>query len=73
MKLPLHNALRLIKRAQEEETKEYFFRIYLVQLPNMDEKTYKSFNQFYDDIKPKNIEIDTRSKDDIMNEILGRG
>jgi hypothetical protein len=54
----------------DEDTKEYAFRIYLAQYSNMDKKTYISFNEFWDNIKPKKAVLDTRNKDDIMQDIL---
>lgn len=70
LKLPLKRATKLILKAQEEETKEYAFKIYLASYPNMDKKNFKSFNDFWEEIKPKKIEIDKRSEDEIMKEIL---
>lgn len=36
----------------------------------MDKKNFKSFEGFWEDIKPKRIEMDNRSKEEIMREIL---
>jgi len=33
--------------------------------------TYETFDEFYEKVNPSKIEIDTRSKDEIMAEILG--
>lgn len=54
----------------EEDTREYAFRIYLASYPNMTKETFKTFNEFYEEIKPKKVELDTRSEDEIMQEIL---
>lgn len=54
----------------EEDTQEYAFRIYLASYPNMTQENFKTFNEFYEEIKPKKVELDTRSKDEIMQEIL---
>jgi len=62
--------LELIEKAQEEETREYAFRIYLAIHPKADPKKFKTFNEFWEEIKPKKIEYDTRSQDEIMQEIL---
>lgn len=70
LKLPLKRATKLIKKAQEEETREYAFRIYLAAYPNMDKKNFKSFDNFWEEIKPKRIKLDNRSEEEIMNEIL---
>lgn|GEM_PF-3023803 len=70
LKLPLKRATKLIVKAQEEETKEYYYRWWLVRYPLYDKKTYESFEEFYDKVKPKKIKIDNRSEDEIMSEIL---
>lgn len=36
----------------------------------MTKDNFKSFNEFWEEIKPKNIELDIRSEDEIMLEIL---
>ncbi len=66
----MKKSIKLIGKAQEEETKEHAFRIYLASYPNMTKENFKSFNDFWEEIKPKKIEIDKRSEDEIMKEIL---
>ena len=68
--LPLRRGLKLLVKAQEEDTKEYAFRIYLAKYPNMDKSNFRTFNEFWEEIKPQNVVQDTRSKDDIMQELL---
>jgi wyosine [tRNA(Phe)-imidazoG37] synthetase (radical SAM superfamily) len=68
--LPLRRGLKLLKKAMEEDTKEYAFRIYLAVYPNMDKKNFKSFNEYWEEIKPKKVELDLRTEEDIMQEIL---
>jgi wyosine [tRNA(Phe)-imidazoG37] synthetase (radical SAM superfamily) len=70
LRLPLKNSMRLIEKANEEENKEYFYRWWLVRYPLYDQKTYESFNEFYDKVAPKKIEMDTRSTEDIMGDVL---
>lgn len=36
----------------------------------MNEDNFKTFNQFYDENKPQKITIDSRSEDEIMQDIL---
>lgn len=38
--------------------------------PNMDKKTYKPFEQYYQEAVPAKVQLDDRSMDDIMDEIL---
>lgn len=68
--MPLSKSIKLIEKAQEEETREYAFRIYLAAYPNMGKENFKSFNEFWEEIKPKKVEVDTRSKEEIMEEIM---
>ena len=70
MDLPLPRAFSLIELAQEEETKEVMFRLYLSDRPNMDKKTFMTFDEYYKKYRPKRIITDNRSKDDIMAELL---
>lgn len=70
LKLPLDKALKLIEKAQEEETKDYYYRWWLVRYPLYDKNNYESFNDFYEKYKPQKIVYDMRSKDELMNEIL---
>lgn len=61
--------MKLIKQAQEDETKEYAFRIYLAMHPKADPEKFTTFNEYWEEIKPNNAEIDARTKDEIMKEI----
>ena len=70
MDLPLPRAFSLIELAQEEETKEVMFRLYLSDRPNMDKKTFMTFKEYYEKYKPKNIVVDKRSKEQILEELL---
>ena len=70
MDLPLPRAFSLIEMAQEEETREVMFRLYLSDRPNMDKKTFMTFKEYYEKYKPKNIVVDKRSKEQILEELL---
>lgn len=70
MDLPLPRAFSLIELAQEEETKEAMFRLYLVDRPNMDKKTFMTFNEYYNTYHTPKVKLDTRSDDEIMAELL---
>ena len=70
MDLPLPRAFSLIELAQEEETKEVMFRLYLSDRPNMDKKTFMTFKEYDEKYKPKNIVVDKRSKEQILEELL---
>jgi predicted transcriptional regulator len=36
----------------------------------MTKENFKTFNEYYDEMKPRKIEYDIRSRDEIMQEIL---
>lgn len=61
--------MKLIQKAQEENTREDAYRLYLALRPIMTEKNVKSFNEFWEDIKPQKIIIDQRDTDEIMKEM----
>lgn len=66
----MKRGIKLIKKAMEEDTRDYAFHIYLAAYPNMDKKNFKSFNEFWEEAKPQKIVIDARSEDEIMKEIF---
>jgi len=70
LKLPFKKAIKLILKAQEEETKEYAFRLYISDKPRMNKDNYKTFNEYWEDIRPKQIITDTRSEEEIMMELI---
>ena len=70
MDLPLPRAFSLIELAQEEETKEAMFRLYLVDRPNMDKKTFMTFAEYYDKYHKPKAKLDNRTDEEIMAEIL---
>ncbi|HEY5555862.1 hypothetical protein [Acetobacterium sp.] len=69
MKMPYRSAAKLIIKAAEQNTKDLLFKLYNSIYPNMGKKTFVSFDEFYKKAVPKKIELDTRSKDEIMQEI----
>lgn len=70
LKLPLKHAINLINIAQEEEDREIFYRLWLVQLPYFNEESRKkSFMQWYKEQKTN--KEDGKSKDELMQELIG--
>ena len=72
LKLPIKQAIKLILYAKKQNDKDFLLKHYLMIYPNMDKKTYKPFEQYYEEIMPRKIDYDERPIDEIMNEILGR-
>lgn len=70
LKLPLKRAIKLIRKAEEEEKLEYYYRLWLVRYPSYNKSNYESFEEFYEKVRPKEIKIDNRTEDEIMQEIL---
>lgn len=60
----------LLNHALEEEQKERFYQLWLVRYPNYTKDNFETFGDFYDKYKPQKVQFDTRSKDEIMNDIL---
>lgn len=68
MDLPLPRAFELIELAQEEETKEAMFRMYLVDRHNM--KKFMTFQEYYDTYHTPKVKLDQRSEEELMAELL---
>ena len=72
MSLSLIHASKLLQKAREEKKREDAYQWWLVRYPDYTEENYESFEEFYERLYPPKIEYDTRSKEEIMNEILGK-
>lgn len=70
LKMPLKDAIEIINHAMEQEQKEYYYRFWLVRYPGYTEKNFETFEDFYDKYRPKKVQYDTRSKDEIMQDIM---
>ena len=72
MSLEIKDVSNLIIKATKEKEKENLFLLYLADRPYL--KNDKGFNSYLKEhIKPiQPIKIDTRSKDEIMQELLER-
>jgi hypothetical protein len=71
MGLPLKRSAKLIKKAQEEIRKEAGYQWWLARYPLYTKDTYETFEEFYDKLHPQKVVYDMRSKDEIMQDILG--
>ena len=69
----------MIDKATQERDAENLFKVYLVDrkhqlylLANgaIKKSDVQTFKQYYDQVMPSKAEIDTRSTDEIVNEIL---
>lgn len=73
LSLPLNDAIKAVNFAIEQDKKEKLYSLWLVKYPWYDQNTFETFEQFCERSIPKKVTYDTRSKDDIMAEILERG
>lgn len=69
LRLPVRSAIQLIKKAMEEEERAVLFQMWLMRFTLMDKDSYVSFEEFYENARPK--DIDKRPKEEIMKELLG--
>ncbi|WP_220726832.1 hypothetical protein [Marinilactibacillus psychrotolerans] len=72
LSLSLRRASKLLNKAIESKKREDTYQWWLARYPTYTEETYESFDEFYEKVYPPKVEMDTRSKDEIMNEILGK-
>lgn len=71
MKMPASRAIKLITKAIDEERRQRFFMQWIMYLPFMTKENYVPFEEYYEQSKVP--QIDTRPKDEIMSELLGKG
>lgn len=71
MGLSLKRSAKIISKAVEEERADYYYRWWLAIYPLYTKENYESFEAFYEKHTPKKVEYDWRSKDELMNDILG--
>ena len=72
MHLPLARSVKLIEQAQLEKKRETYYQWWLARYPLYTEENYETFDDFYDKLNPEKVEYDNRSKDEIMEELLGK-
>ncbi|MDN6292824.1 MAG: hypothetical protein L0J35_07095, partial [Tetragenococcus halophilus] len=71
LSLPIRRASKLYKKAIEENKRKEAYQWWLARVPMYTKENYESFEEFYEKIYPPKVEYDTRSKDEIMSELLG--
>lgn len=68
--MPLKQSLKLLEKASDEDKRETYYKWWLVRWPHYTSSNYESFDEFYEKHFPPAVEYDTRSKDDLMAELL---
>ncbi|MCK9191257.1 MAG: hypothetical protein M0P10_06915 [Sphaerochaetaceae bacterium] len=69
LKMPFHRAIKLINKANIEREKDKLFALYTSAYPHMTKENYMSFDEFAEKAMPSEKHYDTRSKEEIMDEI----
>lgn len=72
LSLSVKRAAKLYNKAVEEKKRDKAYQWWLARYPTYTKETYETFDEFYELLYPPKVEYDTRSKDEIMNEILGK-
>jgi hypothetical protein len=72
LSLSLKRASKLLNKAMEEKRREETYLLWLARYPSYTKETYETFEEFYEIVYPPKVEMDTRSKDEIMSELLGK-
>lgn len=72
LSLSIRHVYKLYNKALEENKRDKTYKLWLAIVPRYTNDTYESFEEFYERLYPPSVEIDTRSKDEIMNELLGK-
>lgn len=72
LSLPIRRAARLYQKALEENKRDKAYQWWLTRLPAYTQDTFETFEEFYELLYPPKIQMDLRSKDEIMNELLGK-
>lgn len=67
MQLDIQAAMRVIEKAREKEKENRIFLQWVVQLPNMTQENYVSFDAYFDKVTGRNI--DKRPVSECMAEI----
>jgi hypothetical protein len=71
LRLPLHKSAKLIAKAIKNKQRDEEYNWWLARLPIYTVENFETFEEFRDKLHPKPIAYDKRSKEDIMNDILG--
>lgn len=72
LSLSIRRGYKLYNKALYENKRKQAYQWWLVRYPHYTEENYETFDDFYDRIYPPVVEMDTRSKDEIMYELLGK-
>jgi len=72
LSLSIRRGYELYNKAIKEKNRDKTYNWWLARLPQYSEDNYESFNDFYEKVYPPSVQMDMRSKEDIMEELLGK-
>lgn len=72
LSLSIKRAYDLFNKALKEIERDRTYQLWLSIVPTYTRENAESFEEYYDRTHPQKVELDKRSKDEIMNEILGK-
>jgi dethiobiotin synthetase len=70
-KLDIPFLYKLVIKGFEEKQKAEDYQLYCSIFPHYDKKTVVSFSEFRNKLRPEVVKVAMKSKNDIMNELLG--
>jgi len=66
--MPLEDGLEMILKAIKEREKDKAWQLYLTVYPNMEEKTFKPFEEFYSPQESPKVD-NSKSVDEILEDV----
>ena len=72
LSLSIKRGSALYKKAVYENKRQKTYQWWLARLPMYTSDNYENYEEFYEVVYPPMVTMDTRSKDDIMNELMGK-
>jgi len=69
MKSKIRHIRRLLNEAFKKSEEERAWGLYLTQYPNMDEKTFKPFEEFYKPKEQNQAVEETKTAEEILNNV----
>lgn len=70
--MPLKKAVKLIDSVIDSMKRDKSYELWLVKYPHYTQSNYESPDELHEKMYPQPIEYDMRSKDELMEEILGK-
>lgn len=72
LSLSIKRAYELFSKALKEKEIDRTYQLWLAIVPSYTKDNVESFEEYYERTHPEKVELDKRSKEEIMDEILGK-